>query len=62
MPSPQIDVRPLKRFDHLMNTPIKVIATELIKIVEMFASLEEQFSKKVKMVITEALKNLKEEI
>jgi small subunit ribosomal protein S1 len=27
MPSSQIDVRPLKRIDHLMNTPVKVIAT-----------------------------------
>ena len=31
MPSSQIDVRPLKRFDHLMNTPIKVIATRIDK-------------------------------
>ena len=28
MPSSQIDVRPLKKFDHLMNVPIKVIATD----------------------------------
>ena len=27
MPSSQIDIRPLKRIDHLMNTPVKVIAT-----------------------------------
>ena len=31
MPSSQIDVRPLKKFDHLMNVPIKVIATRLDK-------------------------------
>ena len=31
MPSSQIDVRPLKRFDHLINTPIKVIATKIDK-------------------------------
>ena len=29
MPSSQIDVRPLKKVDHLMNTPIKVIATRI---------------------------------
>lgn len=31
MPSSQIDVRPLKRMDHLMNTPVKVIATRIDK-------------------------------
>ena len=31
MPSSQIDVRPLKKIDHLMNTPVKVIATRLDK-------------------------------
>ena len=31
MPSSQIDVRPLKKIDHLMNTPIKVVATRLDK-------------------------------
>ena len=31
MPSSQIDVRPLKKIDHLMNTPIKVIATRIDK-------------------------------
>ena len=61
MPSSQIDVRPLKRFDHLMNTPIKVIATRIDKsrgnvCVSRRAVLE--FSKNA--VITEALKNLKE--
>ena len=29
MPSSQIDVRPLKKIDHLMNTPIKVVATRI---------------------------------
>ena len=29
MPSSQIDVRPLKKVDHLLNTPIKVIATRI---------------------------------
>ena len=29
MPSSQIDVRPLKKIDHLMNVPVKVIATRI---------------------------------
>ena len=29
MPSSQIDVRPLKKIDHLMNVPIKVVATRI---------------------------------
>ena len=29
MPSSQIDARPLKKIDHLMNTPLKVIATRI---------------------------------
>ena len=31
MPSSQIDVKPLKRIDHLMNTPVRVIATRIDK-------------------------------
>ena len=31
MPSSQIDVRPLKKIDHLMNVPVKVIATRIDK-------------------------------
>ena len=31
MPSSQIDVKPLKRIDHLMNTPVQVIATRIDK-------------------------------
>ena len=31
MPSSQIDVRPMKKVDHLMNTPIKVVATRIDK-------------------------------
>ena len=31
MPSSQIDVRPIKKIDHLMNTPIKVVATRIDK-------------------------------
>jgi len=61
MPSSQIDVRPVKKIDHLMNTPIKVIATRLDKqrgnvCVSRRAVLEK--SKSVE--IAEALKNIKE--
>ena len=61
MPSSQIDVRPLKKIDHLMNTPVKVIATRLDKnrgnvCVSRRAVLE----KSKNAEITEALKNLKE--
>ena len=61
MPSSQIDVRPLKRIDHLMNTPVKVIATRIDKnrgnvCVSRRAVLE----KTKNAVIAEALKNIKE--
>jgi small subunit ribosomal protein S1 len=61
MPSSQIDVRPLKRVDHLMNTPLKVIATRIDKnrgnvCVSRRAVLE----KSKNAEITEALKNIKE--
>jgi len=61
MPSSQIDVRPLKKFDHLMNTPVKVIATRIDKnrgnvCVSRRAVLE----KSKNAEITEALKNIKE--
>ena len=61
MPSSQIDVRPLKKVDHLMNIPVKVIATRLDKkrgnvCVSRRAVLE----KSKNAEITEALKNIKE--
>ena len=61
MPSSQIDVRPVKKIDHLMNTPIKVIATRLDKqrgnvCVSRRAVLEKSKSAE----IIEALKNIKE--
>ncbi len=61
MPSSQIDVRPLKRIDHLLNTPVKVIATRIDRArgnvcVSRRAVLEKSKSAE----ITEALKNLKE--
>ena len=61
MPSSQIDIRPLKKVDHLMNTPIKVIATRIDKnrgnvCVSRRAVLE----KSKNAEITKALKNIKE--
>tara|TARA_X000000950_G_scaffold158043_1_gene193762 strand:- start:491 stop:2212 length:1722 start_codon:yes stop_codon:yes gene_type:complete len=61
MPSSQIDVRPLKRIDHLMNIPVKVIATRIDKnrgnvCVSRRAVLE----KSKNAELTEALKNLNE--
>ena len=61
MPSSQIDVRPLKKVDHLMNTPVKVIATRIDKnrgnvCVSRRAVLE----KSKNAEITEALKSIKE--
>ena len=61
MPSSQIDVRPLKKIDHLMNIPLKVIATRIDKnrgnvCVSRRAVLEKSKSAE----ISEALKNLNE--
>ena len=61
MPSSQIDIRPLKKIDHLLNTPVKVIATRLDKnrgnvCVSRRAVLE----KSKNAEITEALKKIKE--
>ena len=61
MPSSQIDIRPLKRIDHLMNTPVKVIATRIDKnrgnvCVSRRAVLEKSKSAE----ISEALKNINE--
>ena len=61
MPSSQIDVRPMKRIDHLMNTPLKVIATRIDRnrgnvCVSRRAVLEK--SKNAEVV--KALKNIKE--
>ena len=61
MPSSQIDIRPMKRIDHLMNTPLKVIATRIDKnrgnvCVSRRAVLEKSKNAEV----TEALKNIKE--
>jgi small subunit ribosomal protein S1 len=61
MPLSQIDVAPLRKIDHLLNTPVKVIATRLDKsrgnvCVSRRAVLEK--SKNAK--ISEALKKIKE--
>ncbi len=61
MPASQIDVRPLKRVDHLMNVPVKVIATRIDKnrgnvCTSRRAVLEKSKNAEVK----EALKNLNE--
>ena len=61
MPSSQIDVKPLKKVDHLLNTPIKVLATRIDKnrgnvCVSRRAVLE----KSKNAIISEALKNIKE--
>ena len=61
MPSSQIDIRPLKKVDHLMNTPVKVIATRIDKnrgnvCVSRRAVLEKSKNEE----IIEALKNIKE--
>jgi len=60
MPASQIDIRPLKKVDHLMNTPIKVIATRIDKnrgnvCTSRRAVLEKSKDAEVK----EMLKNLK---
>ena len=61
MPSSQIDVRPLKKIDHLMNTPIKVLATRIDKNRgNVCVSRRAVIEKSKNAVITEALKNIKE--
>ena len=61
MPSSQIDVRPLKKIDHLMNTPVKVIATRLDKNRgNVCVSRRDVLEKSKNAEITEALKNIKE--
>ena len=61
MPSSQIDVRPLKKVDHLMNTPVKVVATRIDRnrgnvCVSRRAVLEKSKNAEV----AEALKNINE--
>ena len=61
MPSSQIDVRPLKKVDHLLNTPVKVIATRIDKNRgNVCVSRRAVIEKSKNAEVTEALKNIKE--
>ena len=61
MPSSQIDIRPLKKVDHLMNTPLKVIATRIDRSRgNVCVSRRAVLEKSKNAEITEALKNIKE--
>ena len=61
MPASQIDVRPLKKFDHLMNTPIKVIATRIDKTRgNVCTSRRAVLEKSKDAEVKEILKNLNE--
>ena len=61
MPSSQIDVRPLKKVDSLMNVPIKVIATRIDrKRGNLCTSRRAVLEKSKNAELKEALKNLKE--
>ena len=61
MPSSQVDQKPLRRVDHLMNTPIKVIATKIDKSRgNVCVSRRAVLEKSKNAEIIEALKNIKE--
>ena len=61
MPLSQIDIKPLKKVDHLMNTPIKVIATRIDKNRGNVCVSRRAVLEKTKMAsMSEALKNIKE--
>ncbi len=61
LPSSQVDVRPLKRIDHLMGTPIKVICVRLDKTRGNAAVSRRAVLEKSKNAeVSEALKNIKE--
>ena len=61
MPSSQIDVRPLKKTDHLMNTPVQVIATRIDKSRgNVCVSRRAVLEKSKNAEVAEALKNIKE--
>jgi small subunit ribosomal protein S1 len=61
MPASQIDVRPLKKFDHLMNVPLQVIATRIDKVRGNVCTSRRAVLEKSKDVeAKEALKSLKE--
>lgn len=61
MPSSQIDVKPLKKIDHLLNTPIKVLATRIDKSRgNVCVSRRAVLEKSKNAIISEVLKNIKE--
>ena len=61
MPASQIDVKPLKKFDHLMNVPLKVIATRIDKVRGNVCTSRRAVLEKSKDIdAKEALKNLNE--
>jgi len=61
MPASQIDVRPLKKIDHLMNVPVKVVATRIDKNRgNVCTSRRAVLEKSKNAEIKEILKNLKE--
>ena len=61
MPSSQIDVKPLKKIDHLLNTPIKVLATRIDKSRgNVCVSRRAVLEKSKNAIVSEALKNIKE--
>ena len=61
MPASQIDVKPLKRFDHLMNVPLKVMATRIDKVRGNVCTSRRAVLEKSKDIdAKEALKNLNE--
>ncbi len=61
MPASQIDVRPLKKVDHLMNVPVKVVATRIDKNRgNVCTSRRAVLEKNKNAEIKEVLKNLKE--
>src|SRR5210317_1305770 len=61
MPASQIDVRPLKKFDHLMNVPLKVMATRIDKVRGNVCTSRRAVLEKNKDIdAKKALKNLNE--
>jgi small subunit ribosomal protein S1 len=61
MPSSQIDIRPLKKIDHLLNVPVKVIATRIDKARgNVCTSRRAVLEKSKDAEVKEVLKNLKE--
>ena len=61
MPSSQIDVRPLKKVDHLLNVPVKVIATRIDKSRgNVCVSRRAVIERSKNAETTEALKEIKE--